>query len=323
MSINSKPTVFIGSSKEGLNVASFFQSKLNNTCKVSLWTDIFELSKSNLDNLVSQISFFDYAILIATGDDVSESRDKKMKSPRDNVIFEYGLFTGGLGASRTFLVMEEKTKLPTDLQGITLPYILSPDEKGYEDSLQDSLSKIIGHIQSKEKTYNLGFLPSTALAYGYFTNFIERTVLRLLEDKRDCREVSLVNGTTFTIKDVKVTILIPDDLSDNMFTKVIAKRLRDGWQTMKVESKDVRDYDFSIDVSKVEDGILHLVDIPYTLNALNKSIELYSKKEHIGKSDKETLLEYREINNFKKTLDYLINRSALTKSIVEIEVVNI
>ncbi|TYP87347.1 hypothetical protein BC792_13718 [Sphingobacterium allocomposti] len=108
-----------------------------------------------------------------------------------------------------------------------------------------------------------------------------------------------------------------------MFKKVSAKRLRDGWQRMKVEPKNVRDYDFSIDVSKVENGELHLVDIPFTLNALNKSIELYSKKEHIGKSVKENLLEYREIRNFTKTLQYLINKSSLTKGIVEIEIVNI
>ncbi|MCT1526916.1 hypothetical protein M3B42_20145, partial [Sphingobacterium hotanense] len=66
MSTNIKPTIFIGSSKEGLEVAKYFESRLVDDCKVVLWPDIFELSKSNLDNLVSQIPFFDYAVLIAT-----------------------------------------------------------------------------------------------------------------------------------------------------------------------------------------------------------------------------------------------------------------
>lgn len=70
-------------------------------------------------------------------------------------------------------------------------------------------------------------------------------------------------------------------------------------------------------------GELHLLDVPLTLNALNKAIKLYSKVEHIGKSAKESLLEQREIKNFKHTLEYLISESSLTKGIVEIEVVDI
>ncbi|MCT1526048.1 nucleotide-binding protein, partial [Sphingobacterium hotanense] len=259
----------------------------------------------------------------ATADDITKSRLETSKSPRDNVIFEYGLFTGGIGSSRTFLVMEEGTKLPSDLNGITLPFILKHGDEGYEQSYKDNLAKIQRHIKSKEGTYDLGYLPSTALAYGYFTNFVERTVQRLLEDRKDQKVFILDNNEEFLIKELKVTILIPDDLSDNMFNKVRAKRLLYGWQKMKVDPKEIRDYDFSIDVSKVEDGILHLVDIPLTLNALNKSIELYSKKEHIGKSNKESLLEYREITNFFRTLEYLVQSNSLTKQIVELEIVNI
>lgn len=318
-----QPTIFIGSSMEGLDIAKIVEFNLSHIGKVTLWTGIFDLNKSNFDNLTSQLAFFDYAILIATRDDVTVSRKKQSMSPRDNVIFEYGLFTGGIGSSRTFLVIEDGAKLPSDLFGITLSYISPGYLDNFHDSLRAKTENIISHIQSKEETFDLGFLPSTALAYGYFSNFIERTVERLLEDKHDKKQFFLEDGNSFKIKELKVTVLIPDDLSDDMFKKVSAKRLRDGWQRMKVDPKNVRDYDFSIDVSKVENGELHLVDIPFTLNALNKSIELYSKKEHIGKSVKENLLEYREIRNFTKTLQYLINKSSLTKGIVKIEIVNI
>lgn len=318
-----QPTIFIGSSKEGLDIAKIVELNLNNIGKVTLWTDIFDLSRSNFDNLTSQLAFFDFAILIATCDDVTVSRKKQSMSPRDNVIFEHGLFTGGIGPSRTFLIIEEGAKLPSDLLGITLPYVSSRNADDFQEKLQHKTNSIITHIQSKEKTFDLGFLPSTALAYGYFSNFIERTVERLLEDKNDKKQFLLEDGSTFKIEELKVTILIPDDLSDDMFKKVSSKRLRDGWQKMKVEPKHIRDYDFSIDISKTEHGHLHLVDIPLTLNALNKSIELYSKKEHIGKSTKENLLEYREIRNFTKTLQYLISKSSLTKGIVEIDIVDI
>lgn len=90
-----------------------------------------------------------------------------------------------------------------------------------------------------------------------------------------------------------------------------------------MDPKHVRDYDFSVDVSKAAEGELDLVDIPFTLNALNLAIELYSSKEHFGKDIRESLLEYREIRNFKRTLEYLIKRSALARDIVSIEIVDI
>jgi predicted nucleotide-binding protein len=40
-------------------------------------------------------------------------------SPRDNVVFEAGLFGGVLGMSRTFIIHAHDAKLPTDLLGLT------------------------------------------------------------------------------------------------------------------------------------------------------------------------------------------------------------
>ena len=321
--MNMKPRVFIGSSSEGFKVAERVAELLSGIAECTLWKDVFELNKSNYENLSNQIALYDYAVLIATADDVTISRRKKTSSARDNVLFEFGLFAGGLGRSRVFYIVEKDSKVPSDLFGISLPEILKASDEKHDDSIVISANKIIEHIQGKENTFDLSFIPSTALAYGYFINFVERTVERLLEDKRDGKVFNLQNNTEFKIKDLQVTILIPNDLEDNMFKKVKAKRLKDGWQKLKVDPKDVRDYDFSIDISKAEEGLLHLVDIPLTLNALNKSVEMYSKKEHIGKDVRESLLEYREIRNFKRTLDYLISRSSLVNDIVSVEIVDI
>jgi hypothetical protein len=63
----------------------------------------------------------DFAILVLTPDDVTESRGDSEKSPRDNVLFELGLFMGRLGRERTFIVCDRSTKLrlPSDLAGIS------------------------------------------------------------------------------------------------------------------------------------------------------------------------------------------------------------
>jgi hypothetical protein len=318
-----KPSVFIGSSAEGFEVAEKISSLIQDIAEPHLWKNVFDYNNGTYETLSSQIALHDYAILVATGDDVTISRKKKSVSARDNVLFEFGLFSGGLGRSRVFYVIERNTKVPSDLIGTSLPMISEKGALDFENSIVEVVTKIKAQINNKEGTYDLGFLPSTALAYGYFTNFIERTIERLLHDKKDHKAFHLENGSSFTIKDLKCTILIPNDLSSDMFKKVSAKRLKSGWQKLKVDPRDVRDYDFTIDVTKVDDGVLHLVDIPLTLNALNLAITLYSQKAHIGKNTRESLLEHREIRNFKRALEYQIRSSSLTRDLVEVEVVDI
>ncbi len=67
----------------------------------------------------------DFAVLVLTPDDVTESRGASQLSPRDNVLFECGLFMGRLGRERAFIVCDKSTKLklPSDLAGVSLiPY---------------------------------------------------------------------------------------------------------------------------------------------------------------------------------------------------------
>lgn len=318
-----KPTIFIGSSKEGLEIAQRVKASFDGFAECKLWTDAFDLGKSNFDNLADQIAFYDYAILVATADDIVTSRGKASRGARDNVLFEFGLFTGGLGKNRVFYILEKKAKIPSDLLGITLPLLPNISEIDFDKVFTDNMNKIKNHILDKEKTFDLGFLPSTALAYGYFTNFVVKTIERLLNDKAANKTFELQNGTVFKIEELTFTILIPDDLSEDMFQKVSSKRLRSGWHKLRVDPGDIRDYDFSIDVSRADKGHLHLVDIPLTLNALNKSIDLYSKKQSIGKSVKENILEQREIKNFKRTIEYLVSCSSIARGIVNIEIVPI
>jgi predicted nucleotide-binding protein len=86
-----------------------------------LVTRIFGLSEATLESLDKVMRASDFAVLILTPDDMLTSRGKNASAPRDNVLFELGLFMGRLGRSRTFAVYDRTAnlKLPSDLAGIT------------------------------------------------------------------------------------------------------------------------------------------------------------------------------------------------------------
>jgi predicted nucleotide-binding protein len=97
---------------------------------VVIWTDgVFKIANYTLQSLEDEIDKSDFAIAIAHPDDKVESRNQQWPQPRDNVIFELGLFMGRLGRARAVLMepRDEKLKLPSDLAGVTtIPYRFEP-----------------------------------------------------------------------------------------------------------------------------------------------------------------------------------------------------
>lgn len=119
----SMPSLFVGSSVEGLSIAEAIQLNLDFVAEVTLWYQgVFGLSQGTLETLVNRVSSFDFAILVLTPDDVSIKREVVGNAPRDNVLFELGLFMGALGRNRTFIVHPRGTsmQMPSDLAGVTM-----------------------------------------------------------------------------------------------------------------------------------------------------------------------------------------------------------
>jgi hypothetical protein len=118
-----RPRMFIGSSGEGLRVARAIAQQLQDQLEVTIWSSgIFGLGDGTLEALLEMAPAFDFATLVLTPDDMTTSRDIKNQSPRDNVIFEAGVFMGILGRKRAFIVFDadKPIKLPSDLAGITV-----------------------------------------------------------------------------------------------------------------------------------------------------------------------------------------------------------
>jgi len=117
-----RPAVFIGSSTEGTPIAEALQVLLDEECEVELWFQgVFGLSHGTLESLVLALDRFDFAVLVLTPDDMLIRRGEEKAVARDNVVFELGLFVGGLGRERTFMVYDRAATLdlPSDLAGVT------------------------------------------------------------------------------------------------------------------------------------------------------------------------------------------------------------
>ena len=87
---------------------------------------MFNPGSSTLDTLVRLTREVDFAAFVFAQDDWTTATPGDpgtavpgMASPRDNVVFEAGLFGGALGMRRTFILHANGAKLPTDLLGLT------------------------------------------------------------------------------------------------------------------------------------------------------------------------------------------------------------
>lgn len=118
-----KPRIFLGSSGKQAKLVQALTRGLEEVCDVEPWTTVFNPGVSTLDRLVELTREVDFAAFVFAQDDwtssPSDSTAAGQASPRDNVVFEAGLFGGALGMRRTFILHAKGAKLPTDLLGMT------------------------------------------------------------------------------------------------------------------------------------------------------------------------------------------------------------
>ena len=79
-----------------------------------------------IEDLEREVADADFGVLVLSPDDVVISRGEEQDAPRDNVIFELGLLMGGIGRTRTYMVMprDKEIRIPSDLFGMSpLTYV--------------------------------------------------------------------------------------------------------------------------------------------------------------------------------------------------------
>ena len=119
-----KPRIFLGSSGQQEKLVQALTRGLQDIADVDPWTTVFNPGVSTLERLVELSQEVDFAAFVFAQDDwttkgASPDAASGQGSPRDNVVFEAGLFGGALGIRRTFILHANGAKLPTDLLGLT------------------------------------------------------------------------------------------------------------------------------------------------------------------------------------------------------------
>src|SRR5882762_11817411 len=121
-----KPRIFLGSSGQQEKLLQALTRGLEDIAQVEPWTTSFHPGTTTLGRLLELAHEVDFAAFAFARDDWTTSSPSAsprtgsgQASPRDNVVFEAGLFGGVLGMRRTFILHASGAKLPSDLLGFT------------------------------------------------------------------------------------------------------------------------------------------------------------------------------------------------------------
>lgn len=188
----SKPVVFIGGATESNALSDALARKLSDYVEVHPWQEVFKPSNYTIPALQKEADAVDFAVLIFNTHDSTRSREKVELSPRDNVVFEAGLFAGNLGEHRTIVAAAEGTKIPTDFLGFYRARFNSKDPN--VDALCSEIMKSINHL-GRRATHRL---------IGYWWQLVtaesSRSVVSLFEIKLGRHDSLILEGCSWNSK---------------------------------------------------------------------------------------------------------------------------
>jgi predicted nucleotide-binding protein len=335
-----KPRVFIASTMKAAEdgaIAPAVKRLLGDAVVAEVWNENMIRAAADraprtrgevMANLYKAARYYDFVIVLLGRSSAAETaRADGLQPVRDNLLFEMGLFMGGLGAKRTLVALEPgltkaELALPSDLFGDAFghpPVELLSDE---EAVLRRQVGIIRDAILETDAKTGLSLLPSTGTAIGYFKNFIQPVAEYLLSDEfRIDDQIYHARETGYVFD-----IVMPASLTGAGFGQRAAfvKRNAAELEERKVAFGSGRPYPFFVRKGSPS-GRLHLVDFPTPLAASVEVINLIIDDEmksldeidytH-GNMKPKQLLEAKELSNFELTLYKLLTQQ-LTKKDAE------
>jgi hypothetical protein len=302
-----KRRLFIGSSSEELQLAEHAKSILSKDFDVTIWNEnlwdssVFKINQNFLADLLKASLQFDFGILLGTNDDRVIYRNKVVMQPRDNVLFELGLFTGRLGISKCAFLIDADIKLLTDLTGLTLARFKKNDLASYTSAV-NQISDLFLNSPDDE----INFFPSATLASVYFENFIVPI----------CRFVIESNGFTskgIHYKKCRVNIIVPNKISKdvNLQFESLKTKITTENEIFKYAG---RPRNIQVE-TKIENETLEFIDFPTIIAGINHAIaNLLPNDFNQLSHDYDAILD-RELRRFITTLKKLLIRNGFDEMV--------
>jgi len=295
-----KKKIFIGSSSEELPLAEIVKATLEKDFDVTIWnenlwdTAVFKINQNFLADLLKASLQYDYGILIGTEDDKVTVRGKNMLQPRDNVLFELGLFTGRLGSTKCAFLIEKNIKLLSDLAGLTLARFDKTNPATLIKSTQQISQLFMSSVDDE-----INFFPSATLAAVYFENLVSPICKFIIEN--DGFES---NGKTY--KNCRLNIIVPEKIHGDVNLQF--EKMKREIATENVSFKYAgRPRYISID-TQIKDDTLVFIDFPTIITGINHAIANLLPNDFNNLSpDYDSILD-RELRRFITTLKKLLIR---------------
>lgn len=357
------PSVFIGSATESHIIAKQVQQLFDsNKFQVDTWKmNVFGQRDedgnllSNAEQLKNFTDIYDFAIFIFSPDDRLISRTRKWWSEergdklemieanatRHNVVFEFGLFLGRIGADRSFILYDAEienfvkyffTDLTDNLEDGDNQHLLKDDfqlesyryeanytkyldSQGKErkeieniQSLKDKVDIIINRMKETKEKVSIGFLPSTSLAFGYYNNFVGRVIqgLYYLLDRTDAEisDSEILRGLKRK-QHIYFKIVKPLSLKATQYHQLI-KNIKEFYiDEIAIPTPGARRMTVYYDKKGIDEHVneFSFYDIPTTMNSSIEAIDLTTTH-----TDIKELLSEKEKKNFEKVMEYLLER---------------
>ncbi|QAY65732.1 TIR domain-containing protein [Paenibacillus protaetiae] len=157
-----KPKLFIGSASESIRYVNAVHQALSRVAEVTPWhAGAFRAGDYTMEALERQLERSDFAVFILSADDMAVMRGSTVLVPRDNTVFELGLFWGKLRKERVFFLVPDRIEdgnkeregltaqtfhLPSDLLGLTVLTLESRTDGNMEAAVNIACAEIAGQI---------------------------------------------------------------------------------------------------------------------------------------------------------------------------------
>jgi hypothetical protein len=150
--------VFIGSSKEAAPlveyITAFIRREYAGKIEPVPWTVYWTGGSTTIEHLERFAEETDASILFFTADDKTWYRETERHEPRDNLVFEAGLFFSAHDRYRTQILVpsysdatvQKRVAIPTDLTGLTLSYFEWAEGDPAATGLPHTVRQVCGQL---------------------------------------------------------------------------------------------------------------------------------------------------------------------------------